>query len=192
MKFMENWLTELLNCKYSAFLEEFYDSCSSSPKHFVTSLIDSIQCSIGMFANYAVALHSKYSLSNCRILYEMLQSESERLRKKEFTKWLMDTAFHKALFAVCSEIVYFIIKRKTWLYSSLYSSTGISAFELSIMIENVIKYETQLRPFLVHHLKQLEESLINHQVWHEEFPFYSSAKLLTESHLQSPSEDWLM
>lgn len=94
-------------------LNAFFNECKEDPRPAILNLMEDFDCKIQIliFLVYfidSLLISAKYLYK--RILYRLLVSESNRLHKKDFTVWMLDTIFHRSLLCCALEICRSIFK----------------------------------------------------------------------------------
>ncbi|KAG7974483.1 hypothetical protein I3843_06G051200 [Carya illinoinensis] len=100
-----------------------------------------------------------------RVLEAMCRAEAQILHATNLTSLLTNERFHRCMLA-CSAV--------TMLFPAVLERTGITAFDLSKVIESFIRHEESLPRELRRHLNSLEERLLESMVWEKGSSMYNS------------------
>ncbi|XP_047325289.1 retinoblastoma-related protein [Impatiens glandulifera] len=109
-----------------------------------------------------------------RVLLAMCTAESQTLRANNLTALLTNERFHRCMLACSAELVLATYKTVTMLFPAVLEKTGITAFDLSKVIESFIRHEESLPRELRRHLNSLEERLLESLVWEKGSSLYNS------------------
>ncbi|RZC59567.1 hypothetical protein C5167_006865 [Papaver somniferum] len=109
-----------------------------------------------------------------RVLEAMCRAESQRLHGSNLTSLLTNERFHRCMLACSAELVLATHKTVTMLFPAVLERTGITAFDLSKVIESFIRHEESLPRELRRHLNSLEERLLESMVWEKGSSMYNS------------------
>lgn len=109
-----------------------------------------------------------------RVLQAMCIAESQILHATNLTSLLTNERFHRCMLACSSELVLATHKTVTMLFPTVLEKTGITAFDLSKVIECFIRHEESLPRELRRHLNSLEERLLDSMVWEKGSSMYNS------------------
>lgn len=109
-----------------------------------------------------------------RVLHAMCIAESQILNPSNLTSWLTNERFHRCMLACSAELVLATHKTVTMLFPAVLERTGITAFDLSKVIESFIRHEESLPRELKRHLNSLEERLLESMVWEKGSSMYNS------------------
>ncbi|XP_061351152.1 retinoblastoma-related protein-like [Gastrolobium bilobum] len=109
-----------------------------------------------------------------RVLEAMCRAEAETLRTTNLTSLLTNERFHWCMLACSAELVLATHKTVTMLFPAVLEKTGITAFDLSKVIESFIRHEESLPRELRRHLNSLEERLLESMVWEKGSSMYNS------------------
>lgn len=108
-----------------------------------------------------------------RLLATMCRAEAQILGNN-LTSLLTNERFHRCMLACSAELVLATHKTVTMLFPAVLERTGITAFDLSKVIESFIRYEESLPRELRRHLNSLEERLLESLVWEKGSSMYNS------------------
>lgn len=108
-----------------------------------------------------------------RLLATMCRAEAQILGNN-LTLLLTNERFHRCMLACSAELVLATHKTVTMLFPAVLERTGITAFDLSKVIESFIRYEESLPRELRRHLNSLEERLLESLVWEKGSSMYNS------------------
>ncbi|KAL5799434.1 hypothetical protein ACOSQ4_032318 [Xanthoceras sorbifolium] len=109
-----------------------------------------------------------------RVLQAMCTAEAQILHAINLTSLLTNERFHRCMLACSSELVLATHKTVTMLFPAVLERTGITAFDLSKVIESFIRHEESLPRELRRHLNSLEERLLESMVWEKGSSMYNS------------------
>ncbi|XP_043724608.1 retinoblastoma-related protein isoform X3 [Telopea speciosissima] len=109
-----------------------------------------------------------------RVLEAMCTAESQILHACNLTSLLTNERFHRCMLACSAELVLATHKTVTMLFPAVLERTGITAFDLSKVIESFIRHEESLPRELRRHLNSLEERLLESMVWEKGSSMYNS------------------
>ncbi|XP_071692132.1 retinoblastoma-related protein [Rutidosis leptorrhynchoides] len=109
-----------------------------------------------------------------RVLQAMCNAESQILNGNNLTSLLTNERFHRCMLACSAELVLATHKTVTMLFPAVLERTGITAFDLSKVIESFIRHEDSLPRELRRHLNSLEERLLESMVWEKGSSMYNS------------------
>nr|O82677.1 RecName: Full=Retinoblastoma-related protein [Oxybasis rubra]CAA09736.1 retinoblastoma-related protein [Oxybasis rubra] len=100
-----------------------------------------------------------------RVLETMCTAEAQLLHANNLTSLLTNERFHRCMLACSAELVLATHKTVTMLFPAVLEKTGITAFDLSKVIESFIRHEDSLPRELRRHLNSLEERLLESMAW---------------------------
>ncbi|XP_057453588.1 retinoblastoma-related protein 1 [Lotus japonicus] len=109
-----------------------------------------------------------------RVLEAMCRAEAQTLHATNLTSLLTNERFHRCMLACSAELVLATHKTVTMLFPAVLERTGITAFDLSKVIESFIRHEESLPRELRRHLNSLEERLLESMVWEKGSSMYNS------------------
>ncbi|KAM1469210.1 hypothetical protein ACFX14_039903 [Malus domestica] len=109
-----------------------------------------------------------------RVLEAMCRAEAQVLHATNLTSLLTNERFHRCMLACSGELVLATHKTVTMLFPAVLVRTGITAFDLSKVIESFIRHEESLPRELRRHLNSLEERLLESMVWEKGSSMYNS------------------
>ncbi|XP_030534586.1 retinoblastoma-related protein isoform X3 [Rhodamnia argentea] len=109
-----------------------------------------------------------------RVLEAMCRAEAQVLHSNNLTSLLTNERFHRCMLACSAELVLATHKTVTMLFPAVLERTGITAFDLSKVIESFIRHEETLPRELRRHLNTLEERLLESMVWERGSSMYNS------------------
>ncbi|EYU26041.1 hypothetical protein ABFS82_11G082100 [Erythranthe guttata] len=174
-----------LPSKPSADLERFLSSCDRDVTADVTRraqiILEAIFPSSGPGQNASLmdnmwAQHRRMEAMKLyfRVLQAMCTAESQILHANNLTSLLTNERFHRCMLACSAELVLATHKTVTMLFPTVLERTGITAFDLSKVIESFIRHEESLPRELRRHLNSLEERLLESMVWEKGSSMYNS------------------
>lgn len=109
-----------------------------------------------------------------RVLEAMCTAESQKLQATNLTPLLTNERFHRCMLACSAELVLATHKTVNMLFPAVLDRTGITAFDLSKVIESFVRHEETLPRELRRHLNSLEERLLESMVWEKGSSMYNS------------------
>lgn len=109
-----------------------------------------------------------------RVLAAMCRAESNRLRSRNLTSLLTNERFHRCMLACSSELVLATHKTVTMMFPAVLERSGITAFDLSKVIESFVRHEETLPRELKRHLNSLEERILESMAWEKGSSMYNS------------------
>jgi retinoblastoma-like protein 1 len=109
-----------------------------------------------------------------RVLESMCRSESQVLSGNNLTLLLSNERFHRCMLACSAELVLATHKSVTMMFPAVLEKTGITAFDLSKVIEGFVRHEDTLPRELKRHLNSLEERLLESMAWEKGSSMYNS------------------
>ncbi|GJN15595.1 hypothetical protein PR202_gb02520 [Eleusine coracana subsp. coracana] len=101
-------------------------------------------------------------------------SESQVLSGNNLTLLLSNERFHRCMLACSAELVLATHKSVTMMFPAVLEKTGITAFDLSKVIEGFVRHEDTLPRELKRHLNSLEERLLESMAWEKGSSMYNS------------------
>lgn len=116
-----------------------------------------------------------------RVLEAMCRAEAQILHAPNLTSLLTNERFHRCMLACSAELVLATHKTVTMLFPAVLERTGITAFDLSKVIEGFIRHEVSLPRELRRHLNSLEERLLESMVWEKGSSMYNSLTIARPS-----------
>ncbi|KAL1834381.1 hypothetical protein ACET3Z_004032 [Daucus carota] len=190
------WLRDVicpLPSKPSAELESFLSKCDRNVTHEVVRrahiILEAIFPSSGAGDRSATgSLQSTNLMDNIwaeqrrleavklyyRVLQAMCTAEAQILNASNLTSLLTNERFHRCMLACSAELVLATHKTVTMLFPVVLERTGITAFDLSKVIESFVRHEESLPRELRRHLNSLEERLLESMVWEKGSSMYNS------------------
>ncbi|XP_020581305.1 retinoblastoma-related protein-like isoform X2 [Phalaenopsis equestris] len=109
-----------------------------------------------------------------RVLEAICKAESQRLSDNNLTSLLSSERFHRCMLACAAELVLATHKTVTMMFPAVLERTGITAFDLSKVIESFVRHEETLPRELKRHLNSLEERLLESLSWEKGSSLYNS------------------
>ncbi|KAL6661040.1 hypothetical protein ACP70R_000424 [Stipagrostis hirtigluma subsp. patula] len=109
-----------------------------------------------------------------RVLESMCRAESQILSGNNLTSLLSNERFHRCMIACSAELVLATHKTVTMMFPAVLEKTGITAFDLSKVIESFVRHEDSLPRELKRHLNSLEERLLESMAWEKGLSMYNS------------------
>ncbi|WOL03887.1 retinoblastoma-related protein [Canna indica] len=109
-----------------------------------------------------------------RVLEAMCRAESYILNGSNLTSLLSNERFHRCMLACSAELVLTAHKTVTLMFPAVLEKTGITAFDLSKVIESFVRHEETLPRELKRHLNSLEERLLESMAWEKGSSMYNS------------------
>ncbi|KAG6471871.1 hypothetical protein ZIOFF_069318 [Zingiber officinale] len=189
------WLRDIISplpSEPSAELQCFFSSCNLDIMNIVTHraniILETIfpspfgECSIsGSFqgANLSedIAWAHERKMEALKLYYKVLKeislAESRLLNHNNLTPLLSNERFHRCLLACAAELVLATHKTVILMFPAVLDRTGLTAFDMSKVIETFIRYEETLPRELKRHLNSLEERLLESMAWERAEPMPS-------------------
>lgn len=190
------WLRDIISplpSEPSAELQCFFSSCNQDITNIVTCrasiILETIfpssfgECSIsGSFqsANLSedIAWAHERKMEALKLYYKVLKeiclAESRLLNHNNLTPLLSNERFHRCLLACAAELVLATHKTVILMFPAVLDRTGLTAFDMSKVIETFIRYEETLPRELKRHLNSLEERLLESMAWERGSSLYNS------------------
>ncbi|KAM0856752.1 hypothetical protein ACQ4PT_048910 [Festuca glaucescens] len=190
------WLCEVISSlpeKPSSKLEQFLSSCDTDLTSDITKRVSIVSeaifptkssgdwgGSIGLNCTNAfdIAWAEARKLEASKLYYRVLEAictaESLNTNVKNLTPLLSNERFHRCLIACSAELVLATHKTVIMMFPAVLESTGLTAFDLSKIIENFVRHEESLPRELKRHLNSLEEQLLESMVWEKGSSLYNS------------------
>ncbi|KAG6477332.1 hypothetical protein ZIOFF_066585 [Zingiber officinale] len=109
-----------------------------------------------------------------RVLEAMCRAESHILHGSNLTSLLSNERFHRCMLACSAELVLTAHKTVSLMFPAVLEKTGITAFDLSKVIESFVRHEESLPRELKRHLNSLEERLLESMAWEKGSTMYNS------------------
>ncbi|KAL5993708.1 Retinoblastoma-related protein 1 [Asimina triloba] len=109
-----------------------------------------------------------------RVLEAICKAEYRILHCSNLTSLLTNERFHRCMLACSAELVLATHKTVTMLFPAVLERTGITAFDLSKVIESFVRHEESLPRELKQHLNSLEERLLESMAWEKGSSLYNS------------------
>ncbi|CAM8990575.1 unnamed protein product [Rhodiola kirilowii] len=99
------------------------------------------------------------------VLESVCKTESKKMDGKNLSGLLANERFHRCMLACSAELVSARYLTSSILFPVVLDKTGITAFDLTKVIETFIRHESSLPRELKRHLNSLEEQLLESMVW---------------------------
>ncbi|KAK4846889.1 hypothetical protein QYF36_023020 [Acer negundo] len=109
-----------------------------------------------------------------KVLESICTSEAKKCSAKDLSWLLSNDKFHRCMLACAAELVLTAHTRVNLLFPEVLERIGITAFDMSKVIEIFIRQEDSLPRELRRHLNSLEEKLLESMVWEKGSSLYSS------------------
>ncbi|PKA47582.1 Retinoblastoma-related protein [Apostasia shenzhenica] len=109
-----------------------------------------------------------------KVLEAICRAESQKLSDKNLTSLLSNERFHRCMLACSAELVLATHKTVTMMFPAVLERTGITAFDLSKVIESFVRHEETLPRELKRHLNSLEERLLESMSWEKGSSLYNA------------------
>ncbi|XP_024532966.1 retinoblastoma-related protein isoform X1 [Selaginella moellendorffii] len=123
---------------------------------------------------WAVQRRSEASKLYYRVLTALCHAESLRLQSKNLTSVLTSEKFHRCMLACSGELVLATHKTVILSFPAVLGPTGITAFDMSKVIESFVRHEETLPRELKRHLNSIEERLLESMAWEKGSSMYNS------------------
>ncbi|KAL5797329.1 hypothetical protein ACOSQ2_002149 [Xanthoceras sorbifolium] len=191
-----NWLQTLISplpSKPSAELEQFLVSGDGNTVNEVTNRANIVLEAIlprtrcrDLFITWSIQnvnfmdslTTEQKRIEALKLYYKVLESTCASEAKKSSAKdlsWLMrNDKFHRCMLACAAELVLTAHTRVNLLFPLVLERIGITAFDMSKVIEIFIRHEDLLPRELRRHLNSLEEKLLESMVWEKGSSLYNS------------------
>ncbi|XP_015698098.1 retinoblastoma-related protein 2 isoform X2 [Oryza brachyantha] len=189
------WLRDVISSlpdKPSSNLEQFLSSCDTDLRTnvikrvsiileaiFPTKSVDrgasiGLNCANAFDTPWAEARKMEASKLYYRVLEAICRAESQNNNKNNLTPLLSNERFHRCLIACSAELVLATHKTVIMMFPAVLESTGLTAFDLSKIIETFVRHEETLPRELKRHLNSLEEQLLESMSWEKGSSLYNS------------------
>ncbi|XP_072980784.1 retinoblastoma-related protein-like [Typha angustifolia] len=190
------WLRDVispLSQKPSSELERFLSSCDKNTIGDVTRraniILEAIfpsssvgERSISGTLHYANSFDTTWAkerkMEALKLYYKVLEaickSESQLLNGNNLTSLLSNERFHRCMLACSAELVLATHKTVIMMFPVVLETTGLTAFDLSKVIESFVRHEETLPRELKRHLNSLEEQLLESMAWEKGSSLYNS------------------
>jgi len=190
------WLREVISSlpeKPSSKLEQFLSSCDTDLTSDITKRVSivleaifptkssgdwggsiGLNCSNAFDIPWAEARKMEASKLYYRVLEAICRAESLNNNINNLTPLLSNERFHRCLIACSAELVLATHKTVIMMFPAVLESTGLTAFDLSKIIENFVRHEESLPRELKRHLNSLEEQLLESMAWEKGSSLYNS------------------
>ncbi|KAH9555125.1 hypothetical protein CY35_08G098100 [Sphagnum magellanicum] len=109
-----------------------------------------------------------------KVIGAMCRSEAQRLQNSNLTSLLSNERFHRCMIACSAELVLATHKTVTMTFPAVLEPAGITAFDLSKVIEYFVRHEDTLPRELKRHLNSIEERLLESMAWEKGSSMYTS------------------
>ncbi|KAJ6846103.1 retinoblastoma-related protein-like isoform X2 [Iris pallida] len=109
-----------------------------------------------------------------RVLEAICKAESQILNNNNLTPLLSNERFQRCMLACSAELVLATHKTVTMMFPAVLERTGLTAFDLSKVIESFVRHEETLPRELKRHLNSLEEKLLESMAWEKGSSMYNS------------------
>ncbi|KAK1567414.1 hypothetical protein Q3G72_011968 [Acer saccharum] len=109
-----------------------------------------------------------------KVLESICTSEAKKCSAKDLSWLLSNDKFHRCMLACAAELVLTAHTRVNFLFPEVLERIGITAFDMSKVIEIFIRLEDSLPRELRRHLNSLEEKLLESMVWEKGSSLYNS------------------
>ncbi|XP_024397294.1 retinoblastoma-related protein-like isoform X1 [Physcomitrium patens] len=109
-----------------------------------------------------------------KVLGAMCRSEEQRLHTHNLTSLLSNERFHRCMIACSAELVLATHKTVTMGFPAVLEPAGITAFDLSKVIEYFVRHEETLPRELKRHLNTIEERILESMAWEKGSSMYNS------------------
>uniref|UniRef100_A0ACD5WYE8 Uncharacterized protein n=2 Tax=Avena sativa TaxID=4498 RepID=A0ACD5WYE8_AVESA len=188
------WLREVISSlpeKPSSKLEQFLSSCDTDLTSVITKRVSIVLeaifptkssgdwgGSIGLNCTNAfdIAWAEARKMEASKLYYRVLEAicTAESTNVNNLTPLLSNERFHRCLIACSAELVLATHKTVIMMLPAVLESTGLTAFDLSKIIENFVRHEESLPRELKRHLNSLEEQLLESMAWEKGSSLYNS------------------
>lgn len=175
-----------LSTEPSPDLQRYFQSCDRNIASDVKNRADVILGAIFQARNWRGARETgsmdklwadQRRLESLKLYYKVLgaicKAESHRLRTNHLV-FLPNERFHRCMLACSAELVLATHKTVTMTFPAVLEPTGITAFDLSKVIESFVRHEETLPRELKRHLNSIEERLLESMAWEKGSSMYDS------------------
>ncbi|KAK3120382.1 hypothetical protein QOZ80_9AG0686630 [Eleusine coracana subsp. coracana] len=190
------WLREVISSlpqKPSSKLQQFLSLCDRDLTNDVTKRVSivleaifptkssvdrggsmGLNCANAFDIPWAEARKMEASKLYYRVLEAICRAEMQNNSVQNLTPLLSNERFHRCLIACSAELVLATHKTVMMMFPAVLESTGLTAFDLSKIIENFVRHEETLPRELKRHLNSLEEQLLESMAWEKGSSLYNS------------------
>nr|AAF97520.1 retinoblastoma related protein RBR1 [Zea mays] len=190
------WLREVISSlpdKPSSKLQQFLSSCDRDLTNAVTERVSivleaifptkssanrgvslGLNCANAFDIPWAEARKVEASKLYYRVLEAICRAELQNSNVNNLTPLLSNERFHRCLIACSADLVLATHKTVIMMFPAVLESTGLTAFDLSKIIENFVRHEETLPRELKRHLNSLEEQLLESMAWEKGSSLYNS------------------
>ncbi|CAO2144326.1 unnamed protein product [Urochloa humidicola] len=190
------WLREVISSlpdKPSSKLQQLLSSCDRDLTNDVTKRVSivleaifptkssadrggsiGLNCANAFDIPWAEARKMEASKLYYRVLEAICRAVSQNSSVNNLTPLLSNERFHRCLIACSAELVLATHKTVIMMFPAVLESTGLTAFDLSKIIENFVRHEETLPRELKRHLNSLEEQLLESMAWEKGSSLYNS------------------
>jgi retinoblastoma-like protein 1 len=190
------WLREVISSlpeKPSSTLQQLLSSCDRDMTNDVTKRVSivleaifptksaadrggsiGLNCANAFDVPWAEARKMEASKLYYRVLEAICRAESQNNSVNNLTPLLSNERFHRCLIACSAELVLATHKTVIMMFPAVLENTGLTAFDLSKIIENFVRHEETLPRELKRHLNSLEEQLLESMAWEKGSSLYNS------------------
>ncbi|KAL3695441.1 hypothetical protein R1sor_009517 [Riccia sorocarpa] len=109
-----------------------------------------------------------------KVLTGMCKAESQRLANKNLSPLLTNERFHRCMIACSAELVLYTHKTVKMTFPAVLEPVGITAFDLSKVIESFVRHEETLPRELKRHLNSMEQQILESMAWERGSSMYNS------------------
>ncbi|GAB2230323.1 hypothetical protein Droror1_Dr00014585 [Drosera rotundifolia] len=109
-----------------------------------------------------------------KVLEAIFTAEAQSSQGNNLAPLLTNERFHRCMLACSAELVLATRKTAIMLFPAVLEKIGITAFDLSKVIETFVRHEVSLPRELRRHLNSLEERLLDSMVWEKGSSVYNS------------------
>ncbi|RUS20178.1 retinoblastoma-associated protein A domain-containing protein [Endogone sp. FLAS-F59071] len=104
----------------------------------------------------------------------MLLAEQTRLKKKDMSHLLHQEAYHRSVLVCAMELLRFAYRVNTMTFQEFLYAFKVRPFEFGLVIEMIVRREQNRLPWpCVRRVKEIEERILESEVWKEEDPLYN-------------------
>ncbi|OAY73417.1 Retinoblastoma-related protein [Ananas comosus] len=182
------WLRDVISSlppKPSTELERFFASCDRDITSDVTRRADIILEAIfpssssgGRSISFDTTWAKERKMEALKLYYRVLEAickaESQLLSENNLTSLLSNERFHRCMLACSAEIVLATHKSVVMMLPDVLRAVGLTAFDLSKVIESFVRHEETLPRELKRHLNSLEEQLLESKALEKGSSLYNS------------------
>eukprot|EP01018_Ginkgo_biloba_P003541 Gb_26070 [translate_table: standard] len=113
-------------------------------------------------------------METLKLYYRVLAYICRKESRSKLTSLLSNERFHRSMLACSAELVMTARKRESVIFSDILQLIGITAFDLSKMIEDFVKHDESFPRELKQWLNSVEERIVESMAWEKGSSMYNS------------------